>query len=93
LPEIGRKASKGFYLVVKEVPGFDGIVDGVVGFVGLELVVLNEAMVGLGRKKQGRKEQRIDAMLLGNSDLGDEFAQVFQIVIENIVSANKGFAL
>lgn len=80
-----RQSPECFHFVEKQIPSFDGIVEGVVYFIGLELVVLDEAVVGFGWEKEGGKEKRVYAVMWRDSCFGDDFSDVFQVVKEDIV--------
>ena len=87
--QAGIEARKCRHFVVKQVPRFQGVVERVVDGIGLELIVLDQGMVGFLRKKQGRPRQGINGVFERNTRRGKRRADEFQIMLKNVVPANK----
>ena len=83
---------KGCHLIIEQVFGFDGVVERVVWFEGLEFVVFEQCMVGTFRKEQGRERERVDDSVGRNACTCYSWRKVFQVVVENIVATDKADA-
>jgi hypothetical protein len=81
------------HFIVEQVTCLHRIVQRVVVLVRLELVVLEQAMIRPGRKQERREEQRIDDVLRADAGLQAGFADVPEIVVEDIMAADEGCAL
>ena len=78
--------SESFDFVVEKGHGLAAVVDRVVEFVGLELVVLEQAVIGTPGKKQGRKVKGVDG---GKRDPAlERRTQVDQVMMYDIMTAN-----
>ena len=72
--------------IVGQVPGLQGVVQGIVQSIGIEFIILHQLMVWPGRKEQRRQKQGIDGG--ANTSRFDSLADVMEVVIKDIVSAH-----
>gem|GEM_PF-3934893 len=75
-------------LIKEKVFGFDGIIQQIVNVFCLQLIVLEQLMIRSGREKKRRKKQGINNIRIIKASINEGIANVFQIMIEDIVTAN-----
>jgi hypothetical protein len=78
---------KGRYFVKKQIPCFERVIYRIVQFIGVQLFVFHQAVVGPRGKKQGREVERVNGFgCVKHKACGGE---VHQVVLKDVVSAQK----
>ena len=75
-------------LIVEKISRLQRIILRIVEFINLQLVVLQKLVVWFLGKQQRRKIQGVDNPVFGDSGSGQNFSDIFQVVIENIMTTN-----
>ena len=85
--QLPRQRPECIHLVEEKVPRLLRVVERIVQLLGLQLVVLQQPVVGPFREQEGRKIQRVDGRFAADSRNGTR--QVLQIVVHDVVPAEE----